>query len=105
MDHYEERLKLVLGIGGYRVALELLARTAAKGSLDKQAILSYERTLRAMGDGGVDQIPHVLDVLEHDGYLGRGPNGYRFESGLLEDWRRAREGLPFVPFTHDQALG
>ena len=105
MDHYEERLKLVLGIDGYRVALELLARTAAKGSLDKQAIQSYERTLRAMGDGGVDQIPHVLDVLEHDGYLGRGPNGYRFESGLLEDWRRAREGLPFVPFTNDQALG
>ena len=105
MDHYEERLKLVLGIDGYRVALELLARTAAKSSLDQEAIQGYERTLRLMGDCSVDQVPHVLDVLEHDGYLGSGPNGYRFESGLLEDWRRAREGLPFVPFTHDQPRG
>ena len=45
MDHYEERLKLVLGIDGYRVALELLARTAVKGSLSKEAIQIYERTL------------------------------------------------------------
>ncbi len=102
MDHYEERLKLVLGIDGYRVALELLARTAVKGFLNKEAIQIYRRTLGALGDGGVDRIPHVLDVLEHDGYLGRQPNGYKFESGLLEDWQRAREGLPFVPFSHDQ---
>lgn len=33
MDHYEERLKLVLGTDAYRVALELLARAASEGSL------------------------------------------------------------------------
>ena len=102
MDHYEERLKLVLGIDGYRVALELLARTAVKGSLTRDAIQIYEGTLGTLGDCGVDRIPHVLDVLVHDGYLGKQPDGYKFESGLLEDWQRAREGLSFVPFTHDQ---
>ena len=102
MDHYEERLKLVLGIDGYRVALELLARTAVKGSLSKEAIQICARTLDILGDRGADRIPHVLDVLEHDGYLGRQPNGYKFVSGLLEDWQRAREGLPMVPFAHDQ---
>lgn len=103
MDHYEERLKLVLGIDGYRVALELLARTASEGLLHKQAIQAFGQTLASLGDGGADQIPHVLDVLEHDGYLGMQSEGYRFESGLLEDWQRAREGLPFLPFTQDQA--
>ena len=101
MDHYEERLKLVLGIDGYRVALELLARTAVKGSLNKETIQIYGRALGALGDGGADRIPHVLDVLEHDGYLRRQPDGYKFESGLLEDWQCARKGLPFVPFTQD----
>ena len=99
MDHYEERLKLVLGIDGYRVALELLAQTAAKGSLDKEAIHRYGQTLRVMGDGDEDQISHVLDVLEHDGYLRRHTSGYRFESGLLEDWQRARQGLQITSFT------
>ena len=98
MDHYEERLKLVLGIHGYRVALELLAQTAAKGSLDKEDIQSYGQILRAWGDGDEDQIPHVLEVLEHDGYLRRHPDGYRFESGLLEDWQRARQGLQITSF-------
>ena len=99
MDHYEERLKLVLGIHGYRVALELLAQTAAMGSLDKEDIRSYGQTLRVWGEVDEDQIPHVLEVLEHDGYLRRHPDGYRFESGLLEDWQRARQGLPVTSFT------
>ena len=98
MDHYEDRLKLVLGIDGYRVALELLAHTAAGGSLDPEGIRHYETTLRASGDGGVASIPFVLDVLEHDGYFSRQSGVYRFESGLLEDWQRARSGIPFVPF-------
>lgn len=98
MDHYEERLKLVLGIDGYKVALELLAKTAGDGLLRPKSIDSYEKTLRAAADAGADSLRFVLEVLEHDGYLARGPDGYRFESGLLEDWQRARKGLPFIPF-------
>ena len=98
MDHYEDRLKLILGINEYRIALKLLALTATEGSLRPKSIRRYEEILRASGDNGETSIPFVLDVLEHDGYLFRQSDGYRFESGLLEDWQRARSGLPFVPF-------
>ena len=42
-------------------------------------------------------IDDVLRVLEHDGYLGPRGDGYRFVSGLLEDWWRARHGRHFLP--------
>ena len=37
-------------------------------------------------------VEDVLHVLEHDGYLARQGDGYRFVSGLLEDWWRVRYG-------------
>lgn len=37
-------------------------------------------------------------MLEHDGYLTRDGNGYRFVSGLVEDWWRARHAAGFIPF-------
>ena len=98
MDHYEDRLKLVLGIDEYRVALELLALTATMGSLRPESIRHYKGNLHALGDNGETSIPFVLEILERDGYLARRLDGYCFESGLLEDWQRARRGLPFVPF-------
>ncbi len=101
MDHYEERLKMVLGVDGYRVALALLARTALERSLCPVSIHNYERTLRVSGDRGAGAIPFVLEVLEHDGYLARRAGGFCFESGILEDWQRARLGLPFIPFAEN----
>ena len=99
MDHYEERLKLVLGPGRFRIALELLARAATQGSLGSGAIDSYQSELRAIGEVDDAEIPFVLDVLEHDGYLKNDERGeFRFRSGLLEDWQRARHGMPFRPF-------
>ena len=96
MDHYEDRLKLVLGTDGYRVALELLARAAAEGTLGQESIDDYERILDASGDPGAASIPFVLDVLVQDGYFVRRGEGLRFASGLLEDWQRARRGLPIA---------
>lgn len=40
-------------------------------------------------------IEDVLHFLVHDGYLERHEEGYRFVSGLLEDWWRARYGTHF----------
>ena len=48
-------------------------------------------------------IKGVLNVLEHDGYLTRGDDGYRFVSGLVEDWWRKRNSRGFVPFSERQA--
>ena len=94
LDHYEDRLKLILGPRGYPVALEILARTARSGTWTAENRLRYEDDLRILGEGGETTMPLVLDVLEHDGYLAKREDGYRFESGLLEDWQRASLSLP-----------
>ena len=93
LDHYESRLKLVLDLQGYQAALELLTEAATNaGELRADAIALYN-------DEYEDSVPirNVLHVLEHDGYLERSDDGYRFVSALLEDWWRARHGRHFVP--------
>lgn len=99
MDHYEDRLKLVLGRNRFTVALELLARAAAGGLLGPQSIEDYSQTLDAADDPAADSLPFVLDVLEQDGYFDKRREGYCFASGLLEDWQRARQGLPIHPLS------
>ncbi len=99
MDHYEERLKLVLGTDGYRVALELLARAASEGSLSPESINAYKSMLDISQDAGAASVPLVLEDLVQDGYLTRQGEEFRFASGLLEDWQRSRRGLPINPLT------
>ena len=99
LDHYEGRLKLVLGPDGYRAALSLLTEAAVNdGVLERAALDRYREhfPVWAMTDHPVP-IDDVLRVLEHDGYLEPRGDGYRFVSGLLDDWWRARHGLHFVP--------
>ena len=97
LDHYESRLKLVLGPAGYRDALDLLTQAAVGGGvLERAAVDRFGDYFRARAAEPVP-IEDVLGVLEHDGYLERQADGYRFVSGLLEDWWRARHGRHFVP--------
>ena len=99
LDHYESRLKLVLGLDGYRAALSLLTEAAVNGGvLQRTAIDQYSEQFRAWAvTDHLVPIDDVLRVLEHDGYLEPRGNDYRFVSGLLEDWWRARHGRHFVP--------
>ena len=97
LEHYESRLRMVLGDEGYRAALEMLTEAAINGGrLRGDAIGRHRESLAAeAGPGaGIDPLPieDVLHVLEHDGYLARQGDGYRFVSGLLEDWWRVRYG-------------
>ncbi len=94
MDHYEERLKMVLGTDGYRVALELLVRAASEESLSPESIHAYKSMLDISQDTGAASVPFVLEVLVQDGYFTRHGEEFRFASGLLEDWQRSRSGLP-----------
>ena len=93
LEHYEGRLRLVLGDEGYPIALEMLAEAAVDGGrLSGDAIDRY-RGLPASGDGAdPPPVDDVLHILEHDGYLERQGDGYRFVSGLLQDWWRVRYG-------------
>ena len=120
-DHYESRLKLVLGPEGYRDALDLLTEAAVHdGVLRAETIARYAGFFRARAADAVvptdagSRVPghrehrdreaaaatvpiDVLRVLEHDGYLAPRGDGYHFVSGLLEDWWRARHGRYFLP--------
>ena len=98
LDHYENRLKLALGSEGYETALDLLTEAAVgNGTLDDNTVRHYDERARTRALAGSVAVSDVLRILEHDGYLERRGNAYRFISGLLEDWWRARHGRHFVP--------
>jgi len=93
LQHYEGRLETVLGRAGYPVALEMLTATAVKRRLDADTLIRYHDYFDSLNeDAATPSVADVLHVLEHDGYLERHDGGYRFVSGLLEDWWRARHG-------------
>ena len=105
LDHYENRLRLVLGRNGYPTALDMLTEASVNhGKLGNDAIALFH----ALAEGQAQSVPvkDVLYTLEHDGYLAPEEGGYRFVSGLLEDWWRARHGQHFVPIAdRDVAAG
>ena len=92
LDHYETRLKLVLGEEGYATAIEMLTEAAVNGVLPRDAIARYRGRVRDSHNTEAVPAEHVLNVLEHDGYLEKHGDGHRFVSGLLEDWWRERYG-------------
>ena len=95
LRYYDSRLKIVLGHTGHQIARRLLTEAAANdGWLRDEDIDSLRDKLAALADTEAGTAPtetgDVLNVLVHDGYLGKERDGYRFVSGLLEDWWRAR---------------
>ena len=96
LEHYQSRLRLVLGDEGYRIALVLLTEAAVSGGvLRNPSIDRYREYLAARtedAEATLVLIEDVLHVLEHDVYLARHDDGYQFVSGLLEDWWRTRYG-------------
>ena len=93
LEHYESRLKTILGREGYRTALEILTEAAVNGGvLGADSIGRYRDRLPRVAEAAPILIDDLLYVLEHDGYLARQGDGYRFVSGLLEDWWRTRYG-------------
>lgn len=100
LKHYENRLEIVLGRAGNVIALDILTTTATCGILDEDTVGLYlAHFLDQDEDNGtsVPSVVNVLHVLEHDGYLERFGGGYRFVSGLLEDWWKNRYGRNFEP--------
>lgn len=98
LDHYEGRLKTVLGAEYYRLALDLLTEAAVnEGKLGADTVVRYRRRFPTTDDSGRQLTDSVLHLLEHDGYLERLGDDYLFLSGLLEDWWRTRHGGSFIP--------
>ncbi len=110
LEHYEGRLRDVLGTRGYGIALELLTEAAVGGALHAGAVERY-RVWHAASVPDMDDdtetsfvmVENILSLLEHDGYLEYRDDAYRFVSGLLEDWWRARHGRHFLPIERRHA--
>ena len=96
--HYEERLKMVLALDYFPVALELLTEACLnEGRLTREAVAHY-RDHYKLSDGSEGMsIVVLLEILKHDGYLEPHEEGLRFVSGLLQDWWRARHEAHFIP--------
>ena len=105
LQHYEGRLETILGRTGYPVALEILTATAVESRLTDDAVDRYGAHFSDRDEEGVPTVGNVLHVLEHDGYLEQTDGGYRFVSGLLEDWWRGRYGGNFVPAVEPERRG
>ncbi|MDE0002647.1 MAG: hypothetical protein OXQ29_08125 [Rhodospirillaceae bacterium] len=108
LEHYQTRIREVLGPQGYGVALEVLTEAAVGGGLLRaEAIDGYREWFKTAIPGASDSgaaesvtVDDVLDLLQHDGYLERSGADYRFVSALLEDWWRVRHGQNFRPIEH-----
>ena len=100
LDHYETRLKSTLGNRGYRIALDLLTEAAVGGgTLPDAAVGLYREYFEARNAEAKENaiaVEEVLRQLEDDGYLERREEGFRFVSGLLQEWWHARHGRYFV---------
>ena len=98
LQHYEGRLKTILGKTGYPIALEILTHTAILGYLDEETVHQYEKYFTAQNQNVAPSVEDVLHVLHHDGYLEQQQDRtHRFVSGLLEDWWNNRYGRNFKP--------
>ena len=105
LEHYETRLRLVLGDRAHLAATELLTEAAVcNGVLMEQSIAQYEAYSRMPDDDGV-AVADVLRILEHDGYLVSDGSGFRFVSRLIEDWWRARYARNFTRFADRRPRG
>ncbi len=97
LTHYEERLKLVLGDEIFPMALELLTETAVVGQLTAEAAGTIARTYKFCSMPVGEAQRQILEVLEHDGYIERREDHYRFVSKLLRDWWKARYEFGYIP--------
>jgi uncharacterized protein len=86
LSTFEERLKMMVGRSILPFVLDLLTEASATGHLQTEAIEILQRDHGLSGREATDRTREVLEILQHDGYLVAGSDGFRFESQLLRDW-------------------
>jgi len=96
LTHYEERLKQVLGDEVLPLGLEMLTEAAVTGHLGAEALAALQKDYTLAGRTVADVQKQILWVLEHEGYLKPGSQGYVFVSKLLRDWWENRHRLFFT---------
>jgi uncharacterized protein len=96
--HLETRLEKVLGEGdALRLARDLLTQAAVAEVLTARdaAVLADDLVEDSVERAAT--LRQVLEILEHDAYVGHGSDGWRFRSRVVRDWWRQGNELGFVP--------
>ena len=97
LTHYEERLEMVLGRELFTLAVDMLTEAAVTGCLTEEAIAGLQKEYTLEEADIVEAQKEVIWVLEHDGYIIQGKDGYVFVSKLLRDWWKNRHKAFFTP--------
>lgn len=95
--HYEERLEQVLDRETCAFSLDMLTEAAVTGRLSGEALIAFRKEYTVEGRDANDVQKDILWVLEHDGYLKKGRDGYLFVSKLLRDWWKNRHEHFYAP--------
>jgi hypothetical protein len=87
--HLESRLVKVLGEGDeLRLARDLLTHAAITGVVTEADAKGVARDVIEDEEARAASVRTVLEILEHDAYLARHDDGWRFRSNLVRDWWR-----------------
>lgn len=97
LSQLEERLMRVLGKRKMPLAIDLLTEAAVNGCLSPAASTALAEDHAGDSADSRELQVDVLSILEHDGYLTRGPDGYQFLSSLIRDWWKARFEFGYQP--------
>ncbi len=97
LTHYQERLELFFSKERVPLVLAILTETAIAGDLTVPVLRALQHEYAGKDADGEDTIKEVLRVLEHDGYLKKSGESYRYESNLLKDWWKKAHSEFYVP--------
>ena len=97
LAHYETRLRDALEEESLAIAMEVLAEAATQGELTSGTRTRLGELYSRVVSDAHGRITEVFDVLEHDGYLKKRGDVYRFQLHPLRDWLAARFRDHHVP--------
>ncbi|MBZ4219918.1 MAG: ATP-binding protein [Chlorobium sp.] len=97
LSHYQERLELFFSKEQLPLVMAVLTEAAIAGELLIPVLRLLQREYARKEFDADEEIKEILRVLEHDGYLRKIGEGYRYESTLLKEWwKKAHSGF-YVP--------
>lgn len=97
LSHLEERLKMVLGTELFPLALELLTETAVMGRLTSDTAIYLCQLYPIENQTSEEVLRQILEIFEHDGYLKKAGQEFRFVSNWLQDWWKAHFRFTYIP--------